>query len=117
MCDKLKACVGHVSEQSGVRIPGQYLPGSDVLQQAFVMMPDETRLFLKKAGKRVVSGKDALVHWSDKASGLDFEVRPTGWKDANGIYGYADSPGAGTIGTQPLGEHEVADKHYKDNAR
>ncbi|MEJ2673851.1 MAG: hypothetical protein P8011_01445 [Acidihalobacter sp.] len=55
-------------------------------------MPDETNLFLKKAGKRVISGKDSVVRWSDRASGLDFEVRPTGWDDANGIWGYDDLP-------------------------
>jgi hypothetical protein len=114
--DKLKSCVGHISEQVGEKIPGQYLPGSNTLEQAFVNMPAETNLALKKAGKRVVSGKDPYLHWSDKASGLDFEVRPTGWDDANGIWGYDDLPDPREVRTQPLGPREIADKKYKDNA-
>lgn len=114
--DRLKSCVGHIAEQTGKDIPGQYLPGSGSLEQAFVKMPDETNLFLKKAGKRVISGKDSVVRWSDRASGLNFEVRPTGWDDANGIWGYDDLPDPREARTQPLGSQEIADKKYKDNA-
>jgi hypothetical protein len=64
----------------------------------------------------VISGKDSVVRWSDRASGLDFEVRPTGWDDANGIWGYDDLPDPQAPRTQPLGSQEIADKKYKDNA-
>jgi hypothetical protein len=112
---KLKAAVGKTSEQTSDKIPGQYLPGGG--EQAVINLPKSTREALSDAGKRVMnSGKPEV--WVDPETGIKFTVDKTGWadKDVNGAIGYRDIPGPGKVGMQSLGEREIAEKKYKDNA-
>ncbi len=112
---KLKAAVGKTSEQTSKDIPGQYLAGGG--DQAVINLPKSTKDALSAAGKRVIAtGKPETV--VDQATGIKFEIRKTPWADdeVNGVIGYGDVPGPGEVSTQDLGEHEIADKRYKDNA-
>jgi nitrate reductase NapE component len=94
----IKACTGLISEQAGTKLAGQYLEGGGM--QAFFLMDRNAAskvgndmLTLNKAGEEVMKSGKALT-WIDPASGMHFEIRPTGWTDANGIWGYAHQPGA-----------------------
>jgi hypothetical protein len=112
---KLKASVGKTSEQVSGKIPGQYLPGGG--EQAVINLPKSTREALSAAGKRVMnSGKPEV--WVDPETGIKFTLKKTGWadKDVNGAIGYQDTHGSGKVTTRTLGEREIADKKYKDNA-
>ncbi|WP_407280141.1 hypothetical protein U5817_06805 [Aromatoleum evansii] len=103
--DRIKACVGKVSEQSGARIPGQYLPGGAL--QAVIDLDSATKAALETAGEAVIAtGKPQTV----KSGGMIFELRPTGWSDANGVWGYLRMPGTATIQTARLGARELAAK-------
>ncbi len=44
------------------------------------------------------------------ATGMHFEIRPTGWTDANGTWGYAHQPGAGSVQVARLGAREMETK-------
>lgn len=105
----VKACVGKISEQMGDKIPGQYLGGGGL--QAVIEMDAATKAALKSAGDTVIAtGKPQTI----KAAGMTFELRPTGWTDANGIWGYIHMPGAGTVQTARLGAREQATKDDRD---
>jgi len=107
----VKAAVGTISEQSGKKIPGQYLPGGGM--QAVVGLPKSTKDALYAASQEVVkTGKP--VSFVDAASGMRFEVKPTGWKDANGIHGYLQQPGPGAVQTARLGAREMATKQNRE---
>ncbi|RBB08800.1 hypothetical protein BRO03_21155, partial [Xanthomonas oryzae pv. oryzae] len=54
-----------------------------------------------------------LLTWVDPASGMHFEIRPSGWKDVNGIIGYIHTPGTGTVTTARLGERKQATKEHR----
>lgn len=93
----IKACVGTISEQVGTTLPGQYLPGGGVQAVFFLDKPfAET---LSAAGQRVIkTGKaEEVIHPVTK---MKFAIRPTGWKDANGVHGYMQMPGPRYV--QPL---------------
>ncbi|PKO38684.1 MAG: hypothetical protein CVU31_18535 [Betaproteobacteria bacterium HGW-Betaproteobacteria-4] len=105
----VKACVGKISEQMGKEIPGQYLGGGGL--QAVIEMDKATKAALKSAGDAAIAtGKPQTV----KTAGMTFELRPTGWTDANGIWGYIHMPGAGTVQTARLGAREQAAKDDRD---
>ena len=60
----------------------------------------------------MASGRPAT--WIDPVSGINFEIRPTGWTDANGVWGYINPPSAGTVQTARLGAREQASKEYRE---
>ena len=106
-----KAVVGTVSEQAGTKIPGQYLPGGAT--QAFFFMDAKSQAELNSLGERVIAtGKP--IDWIDPVSGIEFQIKPTGWTDANGVWGYFHVPGAGTVQTSRLGAREMASKDNEE---
>jgi hypothetical protein len=111
----LKAATGKVSEQFGKDIPGQHLHGGG--EQAVIDLPESTKNELSAAGQRVIKSGTPET-FTDPVTGITFDIRKTPWADAeaNGVIGYSEAPGASKVTTHPLGEHEVADKKYKDNA-
>lgn len=106
-----KAVVGTVAEQSGTHLPGQYLPGGAT--QAVVEWDKSTSDYLYALGKKVMDSGKAEV-WSDAVSGITFHIRPTGWKDANGIWGYLPTAGTGLVQTSRLGAREQATKDNRE---
>lgn len=109
----IKACTGTISEQSGKNLPGQYLPGGG--QQAFIDWTMEQGKALQKAADEVIaSGKPAK--WKDAVTGIEFEIRPTGWTDANGIHGYWHMPDPAVVQTSKLGARERASKQERETA-
>lgn len=106
-----KACVGTISEQSGKNLPGQYLEGG--APQAFFFMDKQVQAQINYLGKRVMkTGK--TYHWTDEATGMVFELKPTNWTDVNGIWGYIRGPSAGQVATVSLAKDELADKKSKE---
>lgn len=102
-----KAAVGTVSEQAGTKLPGQYLPGGAT--QAYFYLDKTLAEQLVAHGEEVVaSGKPMTL--TDPVSGMTFHIRPTGWTDANGIWGYLWRPGSRTVHTAKVAEHEEASK-------
>lgn len=109
---KVKACAGKIAEQSGKNIPGQYLPGGGT--QAKITFDKALIEQLNAAGERVmVSGKAETV----RSSMAVFEIKPTGWKDANGIHGYALETGAAAVQTSRLAAREYATKDEREGIR
>ncbi|MCK9986078.1 MAG: hypothetical protein AzoDbin1_02550 [Azoarcus sp.] len=45
---------------------------------------------------------------------MEFELRATGWTDANGVWGYLRMPGPAVIQTARLGTRELAAKDERD---
>ena len=58
----------------------------------------------------IASGKPQIV----KSGGMEFELRATGWTDANGVWGYLRMPGPAVIQTARLGTRELAAKDERD---
>ena len=107
----VKAAVGTISEQTGKDIPGQFLPGGHM--QAVIEMEDTIAARLREMGERVMeTGKPET--WTHPVTQVKFEVRPTGWNDANGMYGYFRRPGAATVQTARLGAREEATKENRE---
>ena len=102
-----KAAVGTVSEQVSKKIPGQYLPGGGT--QAFFFMNKESAGKLSELGEQVTKTQRP-TQWVDELSGITFDFKPTGWKDANAVHGYLRLPGQGTVQTVKLGQREQASK-------
>ncbi|QBH03052.1 hypothetical protein [Xanthomonas oryzae] len=105
-----KAVVGTVAEQAGVKLPGQYLPGGAT--QAFFFLDKPVAEQLTALGKRAIAENKPFT-WIDPASGMIFEVKPTGWKDVNGIIGYFHPPGLTSVTTARLAEREQATKEHR----
>ena len=111
---EIKAAVGTISEQSGKQIPGQFLPGGAM--QAVIDMDAATKAALSQAAQNVIAtGKSRT--WIDPVSGMSFEIRPTGWKDANGVWGYVNMPGQSAVQTLRLGARERASKQNREVQR
>lgn len=102
-----KAAVGTVSEQVSKNIPGQYLEGGGT--QALFFMDRASGSRLSELGQEVIQTKQ-VKRWLDPVSGISFEIKPTGWTDANGMHGYLHLPGPGTVQTMKLGAREQASK-------
>ncbi|MCA7083239.1 hypothetical protein K7G19_06430 [Cupriavidus sp. DB3] len=107
-----KSVVGTVAEQAGERLPGQYLPGGAT--QAVFFLDSSTGNRLKEMGQEVISSGKPSKPWEDPISGITFEVRPTGWVDTNGVWGYLTPPNAGTVQTARLGAREQATKDNRE---
>lgn len=102
-----KAAVGTIAEQAGKDLPGQYLPGGGTQARFFMDKASADRL--SEIGRRVsASGK--AESWADPISGIVFQIKPTGWTDANGVWGYLHMPSQGSVQTARLGAREQASK-------
>lgn len=67
---------------------------------------------LAKVGHDFWAGKGpAHVTVDDPATGMEFIFSATGWKDANGIWGYLHPPGTVTTQTARVGARENASKN------
>lgn len=104
-----KAAVGTIAEQGGTRLPGQYLPGDGT--QANFHFDRASSAHLQSIADRVVSSGQPEA-WLDPVSGISFEIRPTGWSDANGVWGYIRPPNTGTVQTTRLTTREQASKDH-----
>jgi hypothetical protein len=78
---KIPACVSTVSEQFSKKIPGQYLEGGT--RQAVTEIEQSTREIVTRLAD-AGGGKVVLPN------GIEVEVRPSGWRDVNGIDGYGE---------------------------
>ncbi|WP_108773816.1 hypothetical protein [Xanthomonas fragariae] len=67
---------------------------------------------LTALGKRAIAENKPFA-WIDPASGMRFEVKPTGWKDVNGIIGYFHTPGPTSVTAVRLAEREQATKEHR----
>jgi len=105
------AVVGTVSEQFGKEIPGQYLPGGAT--QAFFYLNRDFSEALTKAGQEFAKG-GTVSSIIDPTTGMQFTFHRTGWSDANGIWGYVNMPGPGSIQTMPVGTSEQATKENRE---
>ena len=106
-----KAVVGTVAEQYAEKIPGQYLPGGGT--QAFFFLERASSEALTKVGQEVMASKKA-AKFVDPVSGISYEVKPTGWTDANEIHGYLNMPGPAAVHTSSLGASEMAIKENRE---
>lgn len=102
-----KACVGTIAEQSGKKLPGQYEPGGGT--QAFFFMHKDAQAEITKRGQEVIADGRPR-QYLDLITGTVFTIRPTGWKDANGIWGYVRAPGVKSVTVARLGNRELANK-------
>ena len=102
---KIKACTGKIAEQYGDKIPGQYLPGGG--KQAMIdTSADLAKQINAVAAQVVQDGKVRTL----SAGGYSWEIKPTGWKDANGIHGYDVVMLTAGVQTAKLGAREQASK-------
>lgn len=106
-----KACVGTIAEQSGTALPGQYLEGGGT--QAFFFMDTKGQAELSAKGKIAIETGKTQYH-IDQVTGTVFTIRPTGWKDANGIWGYVRAPGVKSVTAARLGNRELANKQSNE---
>lgn len=110
----MKACVGLISEQAGIDIPGQYLRGGGM--QAFIQFERNTTSLVEGAQKTLSETGQMVMKdgkprtWIDPNNGMRFDIQPTGWKDANGIHGYVTGGTPGSVSVAPLASTEVASK-------
>ena len=111
---EVKAAVGTIAEQSGKAIPGQFLPGGGL--QAVIDVNAATKAALSQTAEGVVATGKAKT-WIDPVSGMSFEIKPTGWKDANGVWGYIHMPGQAKVQTLRLGARERATKETREVMR
>lgn len=111
--NQVKAAVGTVAEQLGEKIPGQYLSGGAT--QAVIDFSADVKSQLGELGeKSLATGK--AESWVDPISGIHFSIRPSGWKDTNGIHGYIYMPGQHYVQTARLGSRELASKENREVA-
>jgi hypothetical protein len=105
----VKACTGKIAEQTGKDIPGQYLPGGG--KQAMFELPAEGHARLYAAGESVIA---TGAHAKLEVGGIAWEIKPTGWTDANGIHGYDLVALRAGVQTARLGAREEATKNERD---
>lgn len=100
----LPACTGLIAEQAGKEIGVQYLRGGS--KQAMLKIPKDIATKLNEAAARVrETGREVF-----EAGGVSWELRATGWTDANGIHGYLHAPSAASTQTQRLAARAIATK-------
>ena len=98
-----------VNNQTGVKT---YLPGGGT--QAKITFDKSLIEQLNAAGERVMATGKAETITSSVAV---FEIKPTGWKDANGIHGYSLATGPAAVQTARLTAREYATKDERDGTR
>jgi hypothetical protein len=109
---KPKACTGSISEQFGEKLPGQYMTGGG--KQAYIDFDRARGTELQKIADQVIAtGQPGK--WTDAVTGMHFEINPTGWTDANGLWGYLRLPGSGEVQTARLGAREMASKDNRES--
>lgn len=102
---KVKACTGKIAEQYGEKIPGQYLPGGG--KQAMIdTQADLAERINAVAAEVVHDGRPRTF----SAGGYSWEIKPTGWKDVNGVHGYDVVMRTAGVQTAKLGAREQASK-------
>lgn len=104
----LPACTGLIAEQVGKDIGSQYLRGGS--KQAMLKLPEDVTKKLSEAAQKVEKSGYEVV----EAGGLRWELHSTGWSDVNGIHGYTQAPGTGSVQTNRLPKETVASKIEKD---
>lgn len=77
---KIPACVSTVSEQFGLKIPGQFLEGG--ARQAIIEFDDTVRDIATKLADNPAGGTAVLPN------GMVIEVGPSNWVDVSGKIGY-----------------------------
>jgi len=102
---KVKACTGKIAEQYGEKIPGQYLPGGG--KQAMIDTPADLAEQINAVAAQVVQDGKARTFSS---GGYSWEIKPTGWKDVNGVHGYDVATRTAGVQTAKLGAREQASK-------
>jgi hypothetical protein len=102
------ACTGLIAEQAGKRIGSQYLRGGS--KQAVLKLPREVAKQLSEAAERVKKSGYEVV----EAGGMRWELKATGWNDVNGIHGYTQAPGIGSVQTERLPKSTIAKKVEED---
>lgn len=105
---KVKACTGKIAEQTGEKIPGQYLPGGG--KQAIINTFPSAEQVNALADQVIKDGVPRKL----SVGGMSWEIKPTGWHDANGIHGYGLVSGTAAVQTMRLGSHEQATKTTRD---
>lgn len=107
----VKAVTGKIAEQTGSKIAGQYLPGGGV--QAMVETEAKYINLINESAQRVISsGKTETF----RAGDMVWEVRPTNWKDVNGVHGYDLVTAQAGVQTSRLGAREEATKREREAA-
>ena len=96
----VKGVFGTVSEQYSTKINGQYLPGG--YPQGVLDIPQSTTDMLTDLGRKTI--QDGQVRkFTCPTTGVEFDIRPTGWPDANGVHGYAAHGNVTfSVGTVPV---------------
>jgi hypothetical protein len=93
-----------IAEQRGQKIGAQYLRGGS--KQAMLKLPEEIATALGEAAAAVEkSGYEVVT-----AGGVRWELRRTGWSDVNGIHGYVQPPGPGSVQVERLPSSTVVGK-------
>lgn len=107
----LPACTGLIAERAGEQLGVQYLKGGG--KQAMVKLPETVAKELSEAALRVEKIGEA-GHEVIEAGGIRWELRATGWTDANGIHGYVHAPSTASTQTQRLAARATASKRDND---
>jgi len=120
----VKGVFGKVSEQNSKNIAGQHLPGG--WDQAYLNFSKDTnelvtaygRAVMRKKGGEVTKFMDPRTKkyinvvdgcFECPLTGWTFRAEPTGWPDANGIFGYAQGGNVtNTVSTVPLSKTAAA---------
>lgn len=55
--------------------------------------------------------------WIDPDNGMAYDIKPTGWTDANGIWGYVHMPGQAYVQTLRLEAREMAAKDERGHSQ
>jgi len=106
----VKACTGMIAEQTAEKIGAQYLKGGG--KQAMLALPADVSTEINQLAKTAMSSKSLVTK---EIGGIQWEIRPTGWDDVNGVHGYLNAPGPGSVQTARLGAREIASKQANED--
>jgi hypothetical protein len=104
----LPACTGLIAEQAGVKIGSQYLRGGG--KQAMLKLPEDVAKELSQAAEKAEKTGHATV----EVGGVRWELKATGWLDANEVHGYQQAPGIGSVQTERLAKRTIVQKVEED---
>lgn len=111
--DPLRACVGLVAEQAAPKLRTQYLPGGG--KQAMIEFESRMQVQMNEIFDQVIASKKAQHFEMD---GIEWEMRPTGWEDANGIHGHSTEPSPLTVfTTSRLASDEIVPKLRQEESK